>query len=193
MEIPIQPIILSTPVIIYYFNRKRKGYSKDEIFENLGLTLSKLKYYGWGLLIALTSIGLNFIIIKFVTPGIFENKNLGNNIYHNWTFGIGTLLLAFIRELIYVTFGEEIFFRGFLAGILIRKFDFKVGNLLQALIFLLPHLSLLLISSSFLLLLIIVAITGWIIGLLRHKSKSIFPGLLAHALANTFAAIIVMK
>ena len=193
MDIPIQPIIFSIPAIIYFFVQRRKGKSKTELSENLGLTISRLKYYGFGLLIAATTIGLTYLLLKFVTPDIFENENIGTNIYRNWTLTFGTIILAFLRETIYVTFGEELFFRGFLAGILIRKFGLTVGNILQALIFLLPHLLLLTINTDFWTYLIIIAIMGWILGLLRHKSKSIFPGLLTHSIVNTFAATLVMN
>ncbi len=193
MEIPIQPILFSIPVIIYYFFQKRKGKSNTEITENLGLTISQLKYYVFGILIAAISIGLTYLLLKFVSPDIFENENIGTNIYRNWTLSFGTIILAFCRETIYVTFGEELFFRGFLAGILIRKFGLAVGNILQALIFLLPHLLLLTINTDFWIFVIIIAIMGWILGLLRHNSKSIFPGLLTHSIVNTFAAILVMN
>jgi len=42
--------------------------------------------------------------------------------------------------------GEEGFFRGLLGGVLIRRLGFGRGNLVQTLIFLVPHLALLLVD-----------------------------------------------
>lgn len=42
--------------------------------------------------------------------------------------------------------GEEVFFRGLLGGVLIRRLGFGWGNLLQTVLFLVPHRALLLID-----------------------------------------------
>ena len=47
---------------------------------------------------------------------------------------VGAVVGVVLRAL-----GEEVFFRGLLAGVLIRRLGFAWGNLMQALAFLVPH------------------------------------------------------
>jgi len=54
-------------------------------------------------------------------------------------------MFALLREAFYVALGEEVFFRGLLGGYLERRFGFMKGNTMQAFVFLLPHLLLLLV------------------------------------------------
>ncbi len=103
-----------------------------------------------------------------------------------------SLLLAWLREAIYVALGEEIFFRGLLGGWLVRRFGFTVGNSIQALLFLLPHLLLLLISTELWPILIVQGVAGWLMGWLRHRSDSILPGWFAHSLINALGALPAM-
>ncbi len=104
----------------------------------------------------------------------------------------GSFLLVWLREAIYVALGEEIFFRGFLGGWLTRRFGFAIGNAAQALIFLLPHLLLLLVSLRLWSLVLVQLLLGWSIGWLRYHSNSILPGWLAHSLANALGALAAM-
>ena len=85
---------------------------------------------------------------------------------------------------------EEMLFRGFIAGVLLRRYRFRVANILQALIFLAPHALLLLVSLSLWPLLPMQLIAGWALGWLRHRSDSVGPAWLAHALSNLLAALI---
>jgi len=192
MDYPIQPIILSIPAVIYCIVLKRKDIPYKTAFKNLGLSIPRTKYLLWGLVLGIFSIGVAFAIAKWISPGILNNKNTASNFYSSWHLGYGTILLAFFRELVYTTFGEEIFFRGLLGRVLFKRFGFRIGNLLQALIFLLPHLFLLTISSAFAPTLVFIAIMAWVIGWLRYRSESIIPGLIMHTLANTFSAAVVM-
>jgi len=93
--------------------------------------------------------------------------------------GYGTIVLT--------TLAEEMLFRGFLAGLLIRRLGFAGGNAVQAILFLAPHALLLVVSVAFWPLLPAQLIAGWLLGWLRHRSGSIAPGWIAHAAANILA------
>jgi uncharacterized protein len=86
---------------------------------------------------------------------------------------------------------EENLFRGFLAGLLFRRYGFAVGNVIQALIFTAPHLLLLLASIRFWPILPAQFVAGWLLGLLRDKSGSVGPGSLAHVAANVLAPLLL--
>ena len=103
------------------------------------------------------------------------------------------LIYAFFRTAL----SEEIFFRGFLAKRLINKLSFKIGNLVQGILFGLIHVVLMLLANiSGIIVLIIIGIftglIGWFMGYINEKTanRSILPGWIIHGLANTFSSII---
>lgn len=86
--------------------------------------------------------------------------------------------------------GEEVFFRGLLGGVLIRRLGFGWGNLLQAVLFLVPHLALLLADVRLWPVIPVQFVTGWLLGWLRHRTGTFVPGAAVHAIANIAAGII---
>jgi uncharacterized protein len=74
--------------------------------------------------------------------------------------------------------------------LLFRRFGFRKGNCLQALIFLAPHTLLLLVSLSLWQLLPLQLVAGWFLGWLRHRSGSVGPPTLAHAQTNVLPALL---
>ena len=123
---------------------------------------------------------------------ILQNPNLSISAYAEWAPSIATFLLIWLREAIYVALGEEIFFRGLLGGWLVQRFGFWIGNTVQALTFLLPHLLLLAVSFSFWPIILVQFMAGWLLGWLRIRSGSILPGWLAHSLSNALGAFALM-
>lgn len=88
---------------------------------------------------------------------------------------------------------EEIFFRGLVAGSLGRKLPLWQENIIQAVIFLLPHLPILLIDPGLWWLAVAfpgsaALVNGW----LRIKSGSILSAWMLHASANFTVALTVM-
>lgn len=71
--------------------------------------------------------------------------------------------------------GEEVLFRGLLGGVLVRRLGFGEGNLLQALLFLVPHLALLLVEPRMWPIIPVQFVAGWLLGWLRHGAGSIVP------------------
>ena len=192
MEIPVQLIVFSIPSIIYFFLRK-KSLNRNDLFTNLGFTFPSLKYFVFAIGVAAISILITYLVLLEFKINFAEYKNTNFDRYKNYNFSIASIFVVFLREMIYTALGEEIFFRGYIGGLLFRKFNFYVANIFQTLIFLLPHLLLLFISVKLLPFLLTVLVSGWLLGWLRYKSYSILPGLLAHSLANTFAASMVMQ
>mgnify|MGYP006291639633 CR=1 FL=1 len=136
---------------------------------------------------------ISFLIPALVPADVLDQPVIAQSIYSGWTLTIPAFLLAFLREAYYIALGEEVFFRGFLGRWLYRKLGFAIGNLIQSLIFLLPHLILLTISLRLWPLLIAQPIGGWLFGWLCCQAESILPGWLAHALSNAFGAVIFMS
>jgi len=96
--------------------------------------------------------------------------------------------------LIATGFPEELLFRGLIAGALFRRFSFWKANLIQASIFLLPHLLILIVAPQLWALAILLPLAlGLFAGWLRHSSGSIAPGVLVHAVSNMAGALAVLN
>lgn len=137
--------------------------------------------------------GLGWLAFQTVPSEVLQDPNINISAYAGWTLSVTSFLLVWLREAIYVALGEEIFFRGFLGGWLVRRLGFAIGNTVQALVFLLPHLLLLLVSQSLWPIIIVQLIAGWLLGWLWYRSNSILPGWLAHSLTNAFGALAAMR
>lgn len=87
--------------------------------------------------------------------------------------------------------GEEIFFRGFVQGHLARRFGARTALWGQGVLFLLPHLFLLLVDTRLWILLPVQFLLGLMLGGLRRGSGSVLPGVIAHALTNVAAGVLL--
>lgn len=160
----------------------------------LGWRLGKPIHYLWASLFCLLGAATIILIALFVFPDLYQHPSSGTTLYYYARLGLSvpSILSAFLNEALFTALGEEAFFRGLLGGWLMRRFGFLAGNTLQTLIFLLPHLPLLLVAASFWPLLVFPVFLGWLNGWLRYKSESIFPGMLVHALGNTVSDVLAM-
>jgi membrane protease YdiL (CAAX protease family) len=134
-----------------------------------------------------------WLVLRMVPSSVLESSMVSVSAYAGWSLSLSSFIYAFLREAIYVALGEEVFFRGMLGGWLVRRFGFMKGNTMQALVFLLPHLLLLLVSLSFWVVVVVQFLTGWVVGWLCSRSGSIFPGWLAHSLMNALGALSTMR
>jgi membrane protease YdiL (CAAX protease family) len=189
MTVPLQLIVLTIPVLIYVAVHRWRGEKWSEAFGNAGWKTCGPIYFLWSLGVAILTGGLAWLAFRFVPPNALQSPNINISDYAGWTLSVTSFLLAWLREAIYVALGEEIFFRGLLGGWLVRRFGFAVGNTVQALIFLLPHFLLLLVSLSLWPIILVQLLAGWLLGWLRYHSDSILPGWLAHSLINALGAL----
>jgi membrane protease YdiL (CAAX protease family) len=192
MNIPFQLIFFSIPSIIFIFVQRIKKQDWNLIIKNIGLKGTQVKYIAIGLGMGLVP-GLFSLLLPDILPtDILNQPGIAQSVYTGWSLSVSSFLLAFLREAIYIALGEEIFFRGFLGKLLYRKLGFIAGNLIQSIVFLLPHLLLLTISLRLWPILIAQFIGGWLYGWLCHQSDSILPSWLAHSLGNAFGALVFM-
>lgn len=192
MNIPLQLIILSIPSLVLIAVRKLQKKDWNSTLDLVGWKLSNWKHMALGLGLGLLP-GLFSPLLPEILPGdVMDQPGIAQSAYQGWKLTLPSFLLAFLREAFYTALGEEIFFRGFFGNFLIRKVGFAVGNILQAAVFLLPHLLLLTVSLKLWPVLIAQFIAGWLFGWLLYKSGSILPGWLAHSLSNAFGALVFM-
>ena len=162
------------------------------MLEKLGLKGCKCTYFLEGLGIVVTIGGLMWLVLGMVPSSLLESPKVSTSVYTGLSLSLSSFIFALLREAFYVALGEEIFFRGLLGGWLEQRFGFMKGNTMQAFVFLLPHLLLLLVSLSFWLVVIVQFLAGWALGCLRSRSGSILPGWLAHSLMNALGALLTM-
>jgi membrane protease YdiL (CAAX protease family) len=192
MTVPIQNLVFIIPSLIYIGVLRIRGQTSKYLFGLVGWQLTSLRYLLIGLL---TGVLAGVFVSTFspdIPPEILENPKIATSQYAGLTLGLQSFFIALLREGIFVALGEEIFFRGFIGGLLIRRLGFQIGNLLQSIIFLLPHLLILTVSTTLWPILIPQFIAGWIYGLLLYKSGSILPSWVAHSLSNAFGAVAFM-
>ena len=100
--------------------------------------------------------------------------------------------MLFVGALVQTSLSEEILFRGFIAKRLIERLGFTWGNLLQAAIFAVPHLALLLVpdaspsAAGAAGLFAYPFAMGWVLAYINERigNGSIVPSWLAHGLGN---------
>lgn len=109
--------------------------------------------------------------------------------------GMGISLVSITMAVLYgavqTGFTEELLFRGLIAGSLFRRLAFAWANLLQTLIFLLPHGLLLLVAPELWPMLPVVFAGALVFGWLRAKSGSILGPWILHGAGNVAIALIV--
>ena len=193
MELPLQLIVLTIPSLVYVAVRRRLGERWDEVLGKIGWQGSRPVFFLWGLGVVIVVGGLGWLALQAVPSEVLQDPSVNTSDYAGWTLSLTSFLLVWLREAIYVALGEEVFFRGFLGGWLVRRLGFASGNTVQAFLFLLPHLLLLLVSRSLWPVIIVQLIAGWLLGLLRYRSNSILPGWLAHSLTNALGALAAMR
>ena len=190
--LPAQLILFSIPSLIYFTVQRRRGEKWRNVLENLGLKGCKGTYFLESLGVVVAFGGLMWLVIRMVPHNLLESPDVSTSVYTGLSLSLSSFMFALLREAFYVTLGEEIFFRGLLGGWLERRFGFVKGNTMQACVFLLPHLLLLLVSFSFWVVVIVQFLAGWVLGWLRSRSGSIMPGWLAHSLMNALGALSTM-
>jgi len=193
MDLPLQLIVLSIPSLIYVAVHRRREEKWNEVFRKIGWQGSRSIYFLWSLGVMIIAGGLGWLAFQAVPAEVLQDPNVNVSDYAGWTLSVTSFLLVWLREAIYVALGEEILFRGFLGGWLVRRLGFAIGNTVQALVFLLPHLLLLLVSLNFWPIIAVQMVAGWLLGWLRYRSDSILPGWLAHSLTNAFGALAAMR
>ena len=190
---PITVVFLLPSLITLMVLRLRKQ-PWEKILPLLGWRLGAPRYYLGALLFSLVTAIPFVLLVIFVFPDLFRHPSPGTTQYYyaHLSLSFSSLGIAFLNELFFTALGEEVFFRGLVGGWLMRRCGFLVGNTLQALIFLLPHLILLVVAVGLWPLLVLQFLFGWLAGWLRYKSDSIFPGMLIHALTNTLSDVLAM-
>jgi len=189
----LQVVILGgVPLAIYSaWQKLRHHRSFREIRERAGLVLgdtSTLRFaLGFAFLLSLSIVLFPPPLEHFLESETSPQKPM---------IGLGWSPQAWVIALSYGIFQngftEELLFRGLLAGALHRRMSLWAANLVQALIFFLPHLAMVVfLAPSLWMILPGLLIGSLIMGWQRMKSGSILGAWIMHAAANTTTCMFV--
>lgn len=191
MTVNPQLLLFSLPSCIYLVVLWWQRIAFDRIRANLGWCGCRWADIGLAALIVVIGLLLAALTYRLMPAEALLAPGSAMSHYAGWKISLFTLGLAIIGEGIFSALGEEVFFRGLLGGWLQRRFGFSIGNALQTLAFLLPHLALLLIDVRLWPSLIAPLILGWLFGWARYRSGSILPSWFAHTLINALGFLLL--
>ncbi len=175
--------MFAIPSAVYVSRLRRRGRAATEARTEVGWQVGRITSYWWAVAVVAVCLPLTYGALWLVPlDKITRSANV--------SVGKATTVDGYLA-IVVLAVAEEIFFRGFIAGLFIRKYGFAVGNLLQALVFLAPHLLLLLVSVSLWPILPVQFIAGWLLGVLRDRSASIGPSSVAHVATNLLAPLLL--
>ncbi len=183
-------LIFVVPMVIYaVFVRWRAGLSAGEIAQRLALGGGERRDYGYALLATVPLVVLSAAVTGWTSS--FEGSMLAP--FLDKPVSATLVFWAFNYGFIATGIPEELLFRGLIAGALERRMGFAYANVLQAAIFTLPHLLILFVDVSLWPLAVLLPmVLGMLAGWLRHRSSSVWPGVLLHALPNMAGALWVL-
>lgn len=181
----LELIIFTLPSACYLRVLRRRGCPPGQARAAVGWRAGDLPAYGLAVAVAVVLLPVTYLALRAIPHGAFVTSDHLHVTYGRASNAAGYLAIALLAV------AEEILFRGFVAGILFRRFGFAAGNAIQALIFLAPHLLLLLVSTALWPLLPVQLLAGWLLGALRWKSASIGPCSVAHVAANVLAPLLL--
>ncbi|MTI61910.1 MAG: CPBP family intramembrane metalloprotease [Firmicutes bacterium] len=188
IKLIINLILFSFIPLIWYLvkEKKLKGF-----INSLGIYIpSKINYSELFIPILVVYIIILVANITVILLGYSGRSSLDTQ-----DITVFTLFLYLLLYGLKTGLAEEIFFRGFIAKKLIKKIGFLKGNIIQAVIFALPHFVMegkasqvdivVRIINAFLL--------GYIFGYVMHKKSdgSIIPIIIAHIIINMVSSYIL--
>ncbi len=183
-------ILGGVPFLLYYlWHRFRHGRRLPEVARRAGLQVGDPKYIAYSAAFAAVSVAALLLwsppVDVFTREGSAQAEFLGLGI-------TGTsVAMALLYGVVKTGFAEEFLFRGLIAGSLGRRLPLLWANLLQALVFLLPHLLVLTVMPEMWGILPIVFLASLFLGWARIRSESILGPWLVHAAANVATALSV--
>ena len=177
----VELALFSLPSLIYVVIVRRRNTDRERALVTVGIVLGRPVGYLWAVGIMIITAPLVYLALWLVPTSISHTPNV--------VVGAASTRAGYAAAVLHAL-AEEMLFRGFIAGLLFRRFGFGVGNIIQTLVFLAPHLLLLLISRTLWPLLALQSIAGWLLGWLRYRSHSVGPSWLAHAGANILTSVV---
>jgi len=175
-------LLFCIPAVVYLIVQSRRGAVGFRLARRrLGVMWGPASGYGWAALLLVPLVLAGWLAIAVIPADVIDAP--GVSIAR--LTSVGAAISVILRAV-----GEEALFRGLLGGVFVRRLGFAWGNLLQAAVFLVPHLPLLVIDARTWPILPVQFAAGWLLGWLRHRTGSFVPGAVVHAASNVVAGLL---
>jgi membrane protease YdiL (CAAX protease family) len=176
---------------LVYFTYQRSRYKRGfrEIARRAGLQLGGGRYLGYSLMAAVATVAVLVVWPPPLEP--FLREGSPQRAFDGLGISGQAIAMALLYGVVQTGFAEELLFRGLIAGSLARRLPAGQANLLQALIFLAPHLLVLLVMPEMGWVLPLIFAGALFAGWLRFRSGSILGPWLIHATANVAVCLSV--
>jgi membrane protease YdiL (CAAX protease family) len=176
-------IIGGIPFLAYFaYGKWMRKRTFSEIAQRAGLERGKAAYIGYCLVLAIACVLLILVwrppLAPFARVGSPQRPFLGLGLS-------GTaVVMALLYGIVQTGFTEELLFRGLVAGSLSRRLPLMWANLLQALIFMVPHMLVLRVMPELWPILLLIFVVALFVGWARIESGSIIGPWIVHAAMN---------
>ena len=186
-------VLIGIPFLLYMIlNREKQGFL---IWVGLFRPKNKtwLKYEALILIIAILIMAGPIWI--FINLGIISEDILYSLSFREKGFSLELLLIILIKGAVQTALSEEVFFRGFIGKRIAMRYGYLIGNLIQSILFGLPHgLPFILVYKSYLfgnILFLSASIVGFMQFYINEKKAdgSILPSLIIHSTMNIISNI----
>jgi membrane protease YdiL (CAAX protease family) len=183
-------LLAGVPFLGYFFWHKwRHRRHLADIARRAGLQGSSARYL---LISAATALVVACVLLLWQPPmAPFLREGSPQRVFAGLGLGVQAVVVALLYGVVQTGFVEELVFRGLIAGSLARRLPLAWANLLQALIFLLPHLLILQTMPQMWMLLPLVFLLALAMGWVRIRSGSILGPWLVHATLNVTMCLMV--
>jgi membrane protease YdiL (CAAX protease family) len=176
-------VFAGLPFFAYFVYQKwRHKRPFGETSRRAGLQLGAGRYLAYSA--ALACAGVAIIVLWPPPLEPLVRKGSPQRPFVGLGFGGPAVLMALLYGVVQTGFPEELLFRGLIAGSLSRRLPLLWANLVQALIFFIPHLFVLTVMPEMWSILPIIFAVALFCGWVRIKSGSILASWLLHASGN---------
>ena len=184
-------VFIGLPFICYLiFVKEKTGF-----FKWIGLYIpNKATWIKSGVVVFFASMILMVgTLIVFLELGVISKDMLNSFNISEHKFSIEFVFIVLIKAIFQTALSEEIFFRGFIGKTIARKFGYIKGNIIQAIMFGLPHgLPFILVYKAYafgVAFFISAAIAGFMHFYLNEKQAngSILPSITVHGIMNVMS------
>ena len=183
-------VLAGIPFLIYFtYHRLRHKRPLREVARRAGLQPGEPKYLAYSAAFALVVVAA--ILIWSPPLESFLRAESPQRDFKGLGLSGTALVMALLYGVVKTGFTEELLFRGLIAGSLGRRLPLLWANLLQSVIFLLPHLLILRAAPELAALLVPIFASALFSGWVRIRSGSILGPWLAHAAANVATCLSV--
>lgn len=187
----VQFLVLGlVPFLVYAaWQKRRHRRTFRESASRAGLTAGPRRYLAIGAAVAaVLSVGWTLLhpsMDALVRPGSAHAP------FRGLGFGGVSVVMALAYGVVKTGLTEELIFRGLLLGSLARRMAAWKANLVQTVIFLMPHVLVIAVAPEFAWALPAIFFLGLFLGWLRLRSGSILASWLVHAAVNITTTLVI--